>query len=263
MKISCDAIPSITGIYLIRNKVNNKVYIGQSIDIKRRIKEHIRSAQPEKYSKKSKRDSNTPIHRAMQKYGIDNFEIQILEKCSKEKLNEREIYWIQIFNTTDNNIGYNLTTGGQNNFALKGEEHSQAKLTQSEVNEIIKLLKSNNLSILEIAQQFSVSKSTISMINTGKTWKNDALSYPLKKVNDSSKGEKNPQSHFSEKEVMLIRKMYSEGITYKNLPLELKQKASESAIRAIQYGKTYKHLPYYNKKLNKWIEPCIDYSQSC
>ena len=167
MKISCDAIPSITGIYLIRNKVNNKVYIGQSIDIKRRIKEHIRSAQPEKYSKKSERDSNTPIHRAMQKYGIDNFEIQILEKCSKEKLNEREIYWIQIFNTTDNNIGYNLTTGGQNNFALKGEEHSQAKLTQSEVNEIIKLLKSNNLSILEIAQQFSVSKSTISMINTG------------------------------------------------------------------------------------------------
>ena len=82
MKISCDAIPSITGIYLIRNKVNNKVYIGQSIDIKRRIKEHIRSAQPEKYNKKSERDSNTPIHRAMQKYGIDNFEIQILEKCS-------------------------------------------------------------------------------------------------------------------------------------------------------------------------------------
>lgn len=58
----------------------------------------------------------------------------------------------------------------------------------------------------------------------------------------------------------MIRKLYSEGITYKDLPFELKKKASESAIRAIQYGKTYKHLPYYSKKLNKWIEPCIDYS---
>ena len=44
MKISCDAIPSISGIYLIRNNVNNKVYIGQSVDIKRRIGEHLRSA---------------------------------------------------------------------------------------------------------------------------------------------------------------------------------------------------------------------------
>ena len=61
---------------------------------------------------------------------------------------------------------------------------------------------------------------------------------------------------------MYIRKLYSQGITYKNLPEELKAKASETAIRKIQYGESYKHLPYYNKKQNKWIEPCIDYSQS-
>lgn len=260
MKISCDAIPSVTGIYLIRNKINNKVYIGQSSNIKRRMSEHCRSAQPEKYSKKSERDSNTPIHRAMQKYGIDNFEVQILEQCKKKDLNEREIYWIQIFSAMNSDIGYNLTMGGQNNFALKGEQHSQAKLSQTDVNDIVKLLKTSNLSLNEIAQQFFVSNSTICMINSGKTWRNENLTYPLRTENNSSRGEKNPQSHFSEKEVMLIRELYSKGITYKDLPLELKQKASESAIRAIQYGKTYKHLPYYNKKSNKWIEPCIDYS---
>lgn len=260
MKISCDAIPSISGIYLIRNNVNNKVYIGQSVDIKRRIGEHLRSAQPEKYSKKSERDTNTPIHKAMQKYGIENFEVQILEKCSRETLNDKEIYWIQIFDSTNYNKGYNITSGGQNNFALKGEKHSQAKLTQNDVNSIINLLKTSNLSFSEIAQQFSISTSTICMINTGKTWKNNQLKYPIRITNSGLKGEKNHQSHFSEKEVMMIRKLYSEGITYKDLPFELKKKASESAIRAIQYGKTYKHLPYYNKKLNKWIEPCIDYS---
>ena len=71
------------------------------------------------------------------------------------------------------------------------------------------------------------------MINSGKTWRNENLTYPLRTENNSSRGEKNPQSHFSEKEVMLIRELYSKGITYKDLPLELKQKASESAIRAI------------------------------
>lgn len=66
MRIPCDAIQNNTcGIYIIRNLINNKVYIGQSVDIKRRWQEHLRSGQPEKYSKKSNRDLNTPIHKAM------------------------------------------------------------------------------------------------------------------------------------------------------------------------------------------------------
>ena len=74
MRTSCDAIPNnVTGIYLIRNNINNKIYIGQSTDIHRRWLEHLRSGQPEKYCKKSERDSNTPIHKAMQKYGVENF----------------------------------------------------------------------------------------------------------------------------------------------------------------------------------------------
>ena len=58
MGIPCETLPTnCTGIYLIKNLVNNKIYIGQSVDIKRRIQEHLRSAQPEKYAKKSERDS--------------------------------------------------------------------------------------------------------------------------------------------------------------------------------------------------------------
>lgn len=262
MKISCDAIPEICGIYLIRNNINNKIYIGQSVNIKRRIQEHLRSGQPEIYAKKSYRDSNTPIHKAIQKYGIDNFSVVILEKCKKNELNKREQYWIENFNSNNNSVGYNLTSGGQKNFALKGEKHSQAKLTQKQVDEIVNLLKTTNESFSIIAQKFSISISSICMINTGKTWYNNNYKYPLRITNTGLKGTKNPQSHFTEEEVMYIRKLYSQGITYKNLPEELKAKASETAIRKIQYGESYKHLPYYNKKQNKWIEPCIDYSQS-
>lgn len=261
MKISCDTIQNnCCGIYLIRNNLNNKIYIGQSVDIKRRAQEHIRSGQPEKYSVKSNRDSNVPIHRAMQKYGVQNFTIVVLEKCAKEKLDEREAYWIKTLSSTDKNIGYNITEGGQNHFALNGEKHSQAKLSQKQVNEIYNLLKNSSLSFPEIAAKYNISNSTICMINTGKTWHINDYKYPIRITNSGSKGSKNHQSHFTESEVMEIRKLYSQGVTYKNLPKHLANKASESAIRAIQYGKTYKHLPVWSKKEEKWIAPCIDYS---
>lgn len=261
MKTSCDAIHNnCCGIYLIRNTLNNKIYVGQSVDIKRRAQEHMRAGQPEKYSIKSERDSNTPIHRAMQKYGIQNFTISVLEECSREQLNDRERYWIAILKATDSNIGYNLGLGGQDNFALKGETHSQAKLSQKDVNEIYDLLKNSTLSFPEIAANYKVTNSSICMINTGKTWHSESEKYPIRITNSGSKGAKNPQSHFTEEEVMEIRKLYSQGITYKNLPERLTKKASESAVRAIQYGKSYQHLPIWSKKENKWIEPCIDYS---
>lgn len=261
MRTSCDAIPlNCCGIYLIRNNVNNKIYIGQSVNIKRRLQEHIRAAQPQKYKSKSLRDSNTPIHLAMQKYGVDQFSALVLEQCKREFLNDREKYWISLLQSNNKEIGYNLTEGGQDNFALKGEKHGQAKLTQKNVDTIIRLLKETDLSFPEIAQKFSVSTSSVCMINTGKTWHNKQIKYPIRITNSGSKGSKNHMSHFSEEEVMEIRKLYQQGITYKDLPEKYKKKASESAVRAIQYGKSYKHLPYWNKKQQKWIEPCIDYS---
>lgn len=263
MKIPCDAIQNNTcGIYIIRNLVNNKIYIGQSVDIKRRWQEHLRSGQPEKYNKKSLRDANTPIHRAMQKYGVNNFSIQILEVCSKENLNSKEKYWIKIFNATNKNFGYNITNGGQDNFALSHEQHSQAKLSQKQVNEIIELLRNSNLSLSEISKKYSnISKATLSMINQGKTWKNKNLIYPIRQTYKGSKGSKNPRARFTEEEVMELRKMYSQGLTLKNIPEKYKKIASDSAITAIFYGKTYKHLPIWDKKEKKWIEPCIDYSR--
>ena len=89
------------GIYLITNKVNGKKYVGQSIDIERRWKSHIIA------SKKSE----LHIHRAIRKYGIDNFDFSILEECSVDKLDEREIYWISELDTYNN--GYNMTIGGK------------------------------------------------------------------------------------------------------------------------------------------------------
>ena len=104
------------GIYLITNKVNGKKYVGQSIDIERRWKSHIIA------SKKSE----LLIYRAMRKYGIDNFDFSILEECSVDKLDEREIYWISELDTYNN--GYNMTIGGEgHSLYLDPKEREQKK----------------------------------------------------------------------------------------------------------------------------------------
>lgn len=88
------------GIYKITNKINNKSYIGQSIHVEERWKEHI-----------EKNNNKSLIHLAIIKYGVENFSFEILEQCSQQELNDREIYWIDKYDTYQN--GYNLTLGGE------------------------------------------------------------------------------------------------------------------------------------------------------
>lgn len=100
----------ICGIYKFTNKVNGKVYIGQSVNISQRKNMHFFNSY-----KLDNRDSKTYFHKAIRKYGVDNFEHEIIELCPKEKLNEREMYWIAYYHSDDRKHGYNLTKGGFNN----------------------------------------------------------------------------------------------------------------------------------------------------
>ena len=86
----------ICGIYKITNQLNGHAYIGLSIDIERRWKEHRKM----KY--------RACIYDAFVKYGIDNFKFTILEECQKDKLNEQEKYWIAYYNTYKNSFNYLL-----------------------------------------------------------------------------------------------------------------------------------------------------------
>lgn len=95
------------GIYKITNIANNKIYIGQSNDINRRWRDHLNYAQTP-----TAREYNTPIHRAIRKYGSENFQLEILEITTIELLNKQEQYWINIFKSNNSQVGYNLTYGG-------------------------------------------------------------------------------------------------------------------------------------------------------
>ena len=120
------------GIYCWKNKINNKYYIGQSIDIEKRKKQHIASAG--KYS--------TKISRALVKYGIENFDFQILEETTIEELNKKEAYWIKYYDSIKN--GYNITFVDENGDRIEGEFNPNAKMTNEMVLEIRNRIFINN-----------------------------------------------------------------------------------------------------------------------
>lgn len=91
-------------IYCIKNLINNKKYVGQTIQtIKKRFRDH-------KYN--SRKGYKTHLYKAMRKYGVKNFIIYRIDSASSLiELNEKEIVWIKTLDTKNN--GYNETDGGE------------------------------------------------------------------------------------------------------------------------------------------------------
>lgn len=109
----------ICGIYCIENIINNKKYIGKSIDIDRRFYLHKRDLN------KFHKHSSEHFQNAWTKYGEENFKFYILEECLFEELNDREIYYIWFYNSVDKNFGYNILSGGNEPPNFSGKKHSE------------------------------------------------------------------------------------------------------------------------------------------
>ena len=105
-------------IYKIENKINGKIYIGQTtVGLKERIKGH-------KYA-------NYYIGRAIREYGLENFAIDVVEECKTlDELNEREMFWIAYYNCKVPN-GYNLTDGGKGTPGRPASAETRAKISKS------------------------------------------------------------------------------------------------------------------------------------
>lgn len=91
------------GIYKITNLISNQAYIGQSVDIASRFKQHI------KCGLGIDAPASNKLYKSMIEDGVWNFSFELLEECPKDKLNERESFWIDLYQT--NKVGLNSTKG--------------------------------------------------------------------------------------------------------------------------------------------------------
>jgi group I intron endonuclease len=109
-------------IYKTTNQINGKIYIGQDTN-----------------NDPSYIGSGKIIKEAIKKYGKSNFTKEILEECETvDLLNEREIYWISVFNSTDREIGYNILNGGLGCKGFKQTEEAIAKMKENSNSEKFK-----------------------------------------------------------------------------------------------------------------------------
>lgn len=221
-------------IYCYTNKVNGKKYIGQTIDPEGRFKKHKSAMHNEKDV-----EYNAPIHRAMRKYGYDNFVYEVLaEGATTEELNGLEIYYIAHYNTQIPN-GYNIESGGTNAPKPKSEE-TKIKLMQAHAS-----LTEEEVKALRIAYQNHESPKAIYNAQYS-----DRLHYNAfmniwsgsryKSIMPEVFAEKNRHTKLNEDTVRLIKIDRKNGMTLQ--AIADKYKVSKSAIADICKGRTWKQV---------------------
>ena len=162
-------------IYCYTNLINNKKYIGQTNNFKRRTKQH----KDDSFTNYDEARYNQLIHQAIRKYGLNNFKIDILEdNIPTELIDEKEKYYISKYNTVAPN-GYNLTEGGMANKTAPIPSRYK-----DDYFNIVKELKGEK-SLKEIAEQFNMSYSYLSDINNGSRLFHENMVYPIRKSSNS------------------------------------------------------------------------------
>lgn len=160
------------GIYKITNLINNKVYIGQSINIQERWKAHRHRP----FNSNSV-DYDSLLYRAIRKYGLANFRFEVLEECERESLNNREIFYIQKYKSSNPDFGYNISNGGA---GISATDFNSCLKTK-DILEIYKLLETTQLSEQEIAEKFKISQRMVSGLNLGQYRIQKGFTYPIRK----------------------------------------------------------------------------------
>lgn len=169
MNNHANPVEMVKDIYKITNNINGKIYIGQSKNTKERFKSHCKET-----------SKDCLIDLAIQKYGKENFTVEIIESQIKN-YNEREKYWIKFFNCKVPN-GYNISDGGDEPPVFYGINHPNASIkSQAILNCIIQDLIETKLPYNTIAQKYHTNKKTIMGINFGYRYSNPDLDYPLRK----------------------------------------------------------------------------------
>lgn len=219
-------------IYKFTNKINNKSYIGQTKDFQKRYNAHKSTANNPKSN-----DYNVPFHNAIRKYGIENFNYEILEEISENEnqtfIDEREKYFISYFQTLTTQNGYNVSQGGQG-FSPKqlSFEERIKKSSLFKPEEIIDIQNRliNDEEFDEIEKIYpQLNRSYLLNINCGLNFKNDKLDYPLKK---------HSRSHFSAKEIQEIKKLIKNNVSYDQIQQQFGIK-SKGFISNINTGKYF------------------------
>lgn len=154
-------------IYKIENKINHKIYIGQSIHPNQRFIEHLRG----------NNEKTCPLHKAIKKYGKENFTFEILGWF--EDYNEKEKEYIIKYRSRIPN-GYNVQAGGNEPPVLKENKNPHSTIDRKTADLIIEDALNWKIPKKTIIKTRKITADIFRHINEGNSWRRDDLTYPLR-----------------------------------------------------------------------------------
>lgn len=201
-------------IYKYTNLINGKIYIGQT----------KQTLEQRDYKHQTQLNDNTYFHRAMKKYGRDNFSLELIEDhIPFNQLNEKEKFYIDFFESFyTTGKGYNLTQGGQWGSGTQ-------KITPSQAQDIKYLILNTTKSFQEIANKYCVTIYCISDINRGKSFYDECFIYPLRPAPQKSVID-------DEKINIILDMIINTSMTWKEIALATN--INEYTVGAINNGKS-------------------------
>lgn len=222
-------------VYLIRNNVNGKLYVGKSSDKIDRWKEHRRIARNGPITHGPK---YSYLHGAITKYGVENFSFSILESHDlEENALDGEMAHIARLKSLNYSL-YNLTDGGEGTSGYKHLPESKRKMSLS------RLGKQRGPLSVEAKLKISISKK--GKLPSRRTVENARQSNLGKKRSEKTKrlisasgsGERNPMAKLTWAKVDMIRDLFRRGITLTELAIQFE--TTQSNISLICRNKRWK-----------------------
>lgn len=242
-------------IYFIVNLLKGEIYIGSSVDVIKRLNNHIDQLLSNKHP-------NQHMQNSFNKYGRKNFDIMIIEYIEdKNKLLEREQYWIDSFVKDERHRMYNICLHVGNSLGYKHTEESKKKMSKYHTGKKLSPEHKKAISEANKGEKNSMfgkhrteeEKRKISGNRIYKKGKDDPrYGKPLKKEtiekrskttinNGSLRGENNGSSKLTEIQVLEIKKLLNEG-NYTQKEIAKMFNMGETAISYIKKGKSWSHV---------------------
>jgi group I intron endonuclease len=248
----------LVGIYCITNIINNKKYIGQSVDIHKRVMEHKRDLAKNIHP-------NSLLQNSWNKYGKENFLFEVIEECEKENLTIRELYWVNKLNLLNKEFGFNIAIPDKS--VMLGRHHTEkTKALLSKIRKISTIGKGNGfygkhhsdetklkISIKGKGKQMGIKNPMFGKVSPFKDKKHSKDTRKIMSINHANfTGQNHPKAKLSEQDVKNIIIMILKEIKIKDIAIIYNVK--KSCIDAIKAHKNWTYLtkdiifPKYNNR---------------
>ena len=251
----------ICGVYKITNLINDKIYIGSSIDVRKRWIGHVNSLLKNKHQ-------NIYLQRSWDMYGPSNFKFELIDYLDnknnmskdlmKQKIRDLEQYYIDLFNSCNPDIGYNLSTKAESivfDSSRYIKEGYSSVLTEEKFKRILNRLINTNDSLASIAKDENVKRSLIKDIYQKRAYRNatENLIFQDRSVNWAR------YMNVRHKYLETILEMRDNGKTSKEIAEKINEK-EEDVIFLLSLVKNYPIIYQYGKD-GKLIKKFYTYSQ--